>query len=176
MLSGLLSAVALFSTVVRADHLPANLIALGRSERVLAGITIDRTTLAEAEKLYGKPGREDHPDDGDPSRGQRRYFWDRSGVRISAWTWFQPGRESAITAVEIFGSRRADQWKTGRGLYLGATIADVRRVYGQRFLSGRNAKTGNRYLLIQWRDETEMDIDFGAQGRIVKIQLAISVE
>jgi hypothetical protein len=167
---------ALVCPTLSGDHLPENLLAEGPAERLMAGINIEHTTIAEAVKTYGPPKREDHPDPDDPSRGQRSYVWTMAGVRLEVGTWFQPGQESEITSVDISNAGRPPTWKTGRGLFLGGTIADVRRLYGPKFLEGHKVTTNARYVLIQWRDGSEMHIDFGKDERIVHIYLSASLE
>lgn len=158
-----------------ADHLPPNLISRTAPERTLGFITLEQTTVGDLVKRYGKPEVKSYPDDGDASRGERSYDWQLADCRLSVGTWFQPGKETAVTSVEVWGGKASHECSTGNGLSLGASMADLRRIYG-RFQQGRKSTDQSLYALVEFRDESQADIDFDHADKVNHIQLRTSVE
>ena len=159
-----------------ADHLPANLISPTPPERKLGVITLEKTTISDLVGRYGNPVEtKNHTDDKDSTRGERSYSWRLAGCKLSVWTWFYPGHESVVTAVEVWGEQPSQDCSTSRGLALGSSMSDLQKIYG-RFQHGRKTTDHTLYALVEWRDETQADVDFNHNDRISHIQLRTSVE
>ncbi|MGA7414303.1 MAG: hypothetical protein WBW33_27790 [Bryobacteraceae bacterium] len=71
-------------------------------------------------------------------------------------------------AVDVSGNPNP-MTKTGRGLELGQTLNDLKRVYGSRF-----RKRGDD-VIVQWQDGTEMRAKL-LDNRIVSLVLIAKVE
>jgi hypothetical protein len=164
------------TTSCSADHLAANLISPTPPERKLGVITLEKTTISDLVARYGKPVEtKNHTDDSDSTRGERSYSWRLTGCKLSVWTWFYPGHESAVTAVEVWGEKPTRDCSTSQGLSLGASISDLHKIY-DRFQHGRKSTEHTLYALVEWRDQTQADVDFNQKDRINHIQLRTSVE
>lgn len=176
--SFLLTCLTLFSALAWADHLPASMVAIGKPEHVLAGISIaDNETIANIIKRLGKPDKFSVTNaDYQSGSGERSYEWNRSGVRLRIGTEYQTDAktkkiiESPPLFVDVWGEQRGGFGFTGRGLSLGAHRARIQTIYGARFQSDVHSVT------IQWKDETTLTIDFDNDGRIVHMKLEVAVE
>ena len=62
----------LLGATARADHLPDNLLAGGRPEKVLAGIHLDRSKLSDVVRAHGEPSKVEGDD----------YYWEKEGWRL----------------------------------------------------------------------------------------------
>jgi len=172
----LVSAISLFSPTLLADHLPPALISHTTPEAAVGSIKLDKTSAQEMVKRLGEPSEiANHTDDKDVTRGERSYIWRLRDCKLKAWTWFQPGKESPITAVDVWGHKPNQECTTGNGLKLGASLGDLQHLYG-RFQQGRNANTHLLYVHTEWPNGTEADIDFDAAGKINHIQIGIDTE
>jgi hypothetical protein len=159
-----------------ADHLPPNLISLTTPERRLGVVTLEKTTVFDLVVRYGRPiETKNYTDDRDSSRGERLYSWKLTGCKFGVWTWFYPGHESPVTAVEVWGDQPSRDCSTSQGLTLGESMVDLEKIYG-RFQHGRKSTDHNLYALVEWRDETQADVDFNHNNRISHIQLRTSAE
>jgi len=144
------------------------------SETVLSGLDISKATIDEAIERLGRPS--------DVS------FTPRSGTTSSTWVyeWQTKVSRLKITVVEYWITpkiMKIDVWgtaaesrvdKTGRGLRLGDTVDDARRIYRLRsyfgttlpepsgsFLSGLN---GSNFGPI-------LEVNFNSDGKINHMQL-----
>jgi hypothetical protein len=159
-----------------ADHLPANLISPTTPERRLGFMTLEKTTVSDLVTRYGKPTEiKNHTEDNDLTRGERSYSWRLADCKLRVWTWFYPGHESAVTAVDVWGNRPSQGCSTSRGLSLGSSMADLRKTYG-RFQHNRKSTDHTLYALVEWRDGTQADVDFNHNNKVSHIQLSTSVE
>ncbi len=154
-----------------ADHLPENKLARGRADTVLSGVDVYKTPMTKAIAELGKPAKVTDV----PSWG-RDYDWQREGTRLQLGTWNDKGDESVPYSAEVWGAKPAGSIGiTGRGLKLGDTLADVRRIYGGRFIKAKH-NDGTFHLTIQWEDETTLDLDFDKTGHINHMQLEAEIE
>lgn len=156
---------------VFADHIPENLVAKGKSEKTIAGIKLMGFTLKRIKKFYGNPTKVD----GD------NYYWNKSGVVLHVMMaigstfengkWVKVGSEY-IGYVEISGKQNLAQiCKTGAGLSLGATVADVRSVYGKKYQVRRSTNRQSSKIFIEWKDGVSMEVYFDNEGKINKLSL-----
>jgi hypothetical protein len=160
-----------------ADHLSGAQVALGHFETRLGPIWLEHTTKNDLIKLYGPPSEEKTlPDDQDSSRGERLYFWNINGSKLGVRTWFQPKGESSIDSAEVWGTKALKWARTGKGLKIGDSEADLKRIYGRRFQSGRRKGDNILYIFIQWANGTEIHVDFSPQNKISHIQIAAPIE
>jgi hypothetical protein len=156
-----LALVALLSAFSFADHLPANLIARGKPETLLCGIDVNHATLSEVKKRFATPlSYKTYPE----TEEAAEIVWDQEGSRIHATI----NADNVAYAVEVSG-KPSPIAKTGRGLALGQSSADIARFYGTRF-----RQRGNN-ITLQWDDGTELRVRLTA-GRISSLQLIADVE
>lgn len=158
-----------------ADHLPPSLISHASPERILGIVTLEQTTIGDLVKRYGKPEIKNYPEGRDAKRGERSYYWQLADCRLSVGTWFQPGIESAVTSVEVWGGEASHECSTGEGLSLGASMPNLQKIYGH-FQQGRKSTDHTLYALVEFRDGTQADVDFDHADRVNHIQLRTSVE
>ncbi len=151
----------LFPAVVFADHLPANKVAAGRAESTLAGINIHKSRAKELIEKFGKPDSyKKYPE----TEEQGEIVWKKDGAVIHATI----NVDEVAYAVVVSGKPNAST-RTGAGLELGGSLADLEKVYGRRF--GRRGDV----VTVQWRDGTEMRVTLTG-GRIATILLLAEVE
>jgi hypothetical protein len=176
--------VALAATIVScalsaiADHLPAEKQARGKPEHVLAGVNVYRGKVADAVRRFGNGRVENHSDSDYPAgSGERTYRWQINGVRLQLATVFRTDWktrrliEGPPQVVDVWGDSPADRaTSTGAGLSLGGTLADVIRLHGRQFERGEN------WVIVQWRDETTLVVDFNGSGRITHMHLEASID
>jgi hypothetical protein len=190
----ILTAVAAFNFMmvvpVAADHLEGKQQAIGKQERILSGIDIYKTTIAEVIKMYGKPAsRRDLPVKGvkDGVGGYRDYIWEFNGLRLLAATGYHNDKESGVYSVDVWGAApQGDLGKTAHGLALGSTLEQQKALYGDRFFvsstygkklpSGPDTKGKVKSVLLQWRDGTQLVIDYDSKGRVSHMQLSADIE
>jgi hypothetical protein len=154
-------ALILFCGMVLADHLPENLVARGKAENMLSGIDVYRSRVSDLLERLGKPVTYDkYP----KTEEAAEIVWDKAGSKIHATI----NIDDIAYAVTVSGKPSAIT-TTGRGLGLGQTVADVKRIYGNRLM-----KRGNR-VIVQWQDGTEMRALF-ANSRIISLTLIAAVE
>jgi hypothetical protein len=142
----------------------------GESEATLAGVTLNRTTVSDLKKRVPAPLSVKTYSPGSASV----VAWEEAGLRISVSFAGQLASAVAVTGKSTPAS------KTGRGLALGRSIADLERIYGRfcRIDDGRN------YYILRWSDGTELrahvphaNFDHpAAKERIASLELLASVE
>jgi hypothetical protein len=153
--------IVLLSSFSFADHLPANLIARGEPETLLCDIDVTHTTLSDLKKRFATPlSYKTHPE----TEEAAEIIWVQEGSRVHATI----NADNIAYAVEVSG-KPSQIAKTGRGLALGQSSADVKRIYGPRF-----RKRGTN-ITLQWKDGTELRVLLTA-GRISSLELIASVE
>ena len=141
-----------------ADHLPPSLVARGRPEHVLAGIDVYKTSVDSLMTKFGKPvSFKKYPQ----TEESGEVVWQLGGSNVHACMI----ADGTAYAVEVSGapSELAD---TGKGLKLGANLAEAERVYGTRFL-----RRGDQ-VTFQWSDETELRLHFA--GKQIQSMLLIA--
>ena len=153
--------VVLLSGLGFADHLPDNLIQRGKSDTLLCDIDVYHTTLADVKTRFGAPlSFKNYPE----TIAAAEIIWEQEGSRVHVWI----NADNAVEAVNVSG-KPSPIAKTGRGLALGQSLADVRRIYGTRF------RQRGDDILLQWEDETELRIHLTA-GRITSLELVADEE
>jgi hypothetical protein len=90
--------------------------------------------------------------------------WDKDGSKIHATI----NVDNIAYAVDVGGRPNATA-KTGRGLQLGQTLKDLKRIYGLRFV-----RRGNE-VILQWHDGTELRAML-VDSVIVSLTLVAAVE
>lgn len=173
-----------------ADHLEGNQQALGEPEHLLSGIDVRNSTIAEIIKIYGEPtSKRDIPAEGvrDGVGGERNYIWESNGLKFGVWTGYHNEKESGINSVDVWGNAaKGVLGMTGRGLSLGSTIQQQKTIYGDRFFvsstfgkmlpSGPDPRGTVKSVLLEWRDGTQMVIDYDSNGHISHMQLSADIE
>jgi hypothetical protein len=148
-------------TPVMSDHLPQDLLAKGEAEKTLCGIDVNKSHASDLLARFGKPiTYEKYP----ATKDAAEITWNRGGSRIHVYV----NIDNVTYGVEISGSPASDA-TTGRGLSLGQTLADLKRVYGGRF-----EHNGSK-ITIQWQDGTELRATL-LKGRISRLMLVAPVE
>lgn len=137
------------------DHLPSNKVARGKPESTVAGFDIYRTHLKQVFAVLGKPVKMTETPETSDVVGVKDCEWHRDGLilQVSATTY---KGEDSLTSIEVTGTNVHSRFgRTGRGLHLGDTLADVRRIYGSRVLRS-NTKDRGILIEIQWEDSSEL--------------------
>ena len=162
-----------------ADHFPPSDIAIGKAEPLLGGISIHNDTVASVMVRMGQPDKfeESTSRDYPLGSGERRYEWNRDGIRLRMGTEFYTDKkamtlvESPPIVVDIWGQHGGGKLGiTGSGLSIGDGLAKVKKLYGDR------SQTDPHSVTIQWKDETTLSIDFSNDGHITHMQLFASQE
>ena len=165
------------ASIAFGDHLPATLQASGVPEGQLGPVRLEYTSKNDLVKIYGPPLEDKtFPDDHDKSRGERSYIWKVDGQKFGVGTWFRPQGESAIDSAQVWKGQGENALMTGRGLKVGNSLSDVRRIYGKRFKLGRRIDTKRLYIFLQWRNGTELHVDFGPDDRVDHMLLIAPLE
>jgi hypothetical protein len=158
-----------------ADHPPPSEIAIGKAEHLLGGISIHKDTVASVMMRMRAPEKFRESTSSDLS-GERSYEWNRDGIRLRMGTEFYTDKkamtlvESPPIVIDIWGQHEAKVGLTGAGLSIGGDLAKVKKLYGDRF------QTGTHSIIIEWKDETTLSVDFSNDGRITHMQLLASQE
>ena len=158
---GWVMVLTLCSATALADHLPPAMVARGRAEHVLAGIDVYKTSVDSLMTRFGKPvSFKKYPQ----TEESGEVVWQLKGSTVHA----SMNADGTAYAVEVSGapSEVAD---TGRGLKLGASLADAERMYGTRSL-----RRGDQ-VTYQWSDETELRLHLVGK-RIQSMLLIANVE
>ena len=117
--------VSILSSIALCEHLPANLIARGKTETILCGVDVYHSTLAGLKGRFGAPTRfEEYP----KTEEAAEITWDKEGSIIHATI----NADHIAYAVELSG-KLSSLAQTGSGLKLGQSLIDLRRIYGSRF-------------------------------------------
>jgi hypothetical protein len=176
LIASLLS-IYLFVPVIRADHLPLKDQAKGEPEQMLALVILGRTRVSDVIKLYGKPSelsKEPNPPDLKVV-DTYHYYWTKGSTKLHLLVYggAEVKGNEYIAMIEVEGSPSSGQLvRTGRGLKLGDSLRDVRRIYGPRY-KVRNIPSLNIHdVMIQWRKaEFSLVAELDAKGRIKKMSL-----
>jgi hypothetical protein len=161
----LISIALLLCSSVRADHLPENLLAGGKPEKVLASIHLERSRLSDVIRAHGEPSKIEGDD----------YYWEKGGWKLHLVIYRGSGIKNSeyIAMIEVEGAnvpRGVD--KTGRGLRLGDTISAVRRIYGRKFKERKLPKLQIHDVMVQWRrEEVSLVAELDGRGRIKNLRL-----
>jgi len=142
----------------RADHLPTNILARGKPETKLAGISLtERNKLADVIKLYGRPTKvktwkSDNPD----VSTSYDYYWIRASLHLHVLVERLPRKIPnweyvSFIAVDSGTSRKIG--RTGKGLRIGDYLRDLKRIYGHRLKIRDIPKLRIHDVMIQWHSE-----------------------
>ncbi len=164
------------SVVFRADDLPDRLRAKGSSDATLAGIDVYKSAVKKVIAKLGQPTRViDVPNTG-PAAGGRDYEWQKGSLKLVCGTWNDKGQDSVCYSVEVWATDSSSKiGMTGRGLTLGATLADIHRIYGQKVLLSK-LDGGEVQVTVQWHDDTTLYLFMNKNGRVNHIHLLASTE
>jgi hypothetical protein len=162
---GLFIVVLLLGATARADHLPENLLARGRPEKMLASVHLNRSKLSDVVRAHGKPSKVEGDD----------YYWVKNGWTLHLLVYRGDGivHGEYIAMIEIEGSNVPRSiGRTGGGLRLGDTIFALRRIYGKRFKERTLPKINIHDVMVQWRkEEVSLVAKFDRHGKINNLQL-----
>jgi hypothetical protein len=141
-----------------------------RSETVLSGIDMRHGTIDQAIAKLGKPSRVILP--------KRSYEWDKK----TCWMRIIALDDGRIEKIDVRGtSPDSEIGATGRGLKLGASIADARHIYSPLHSRGNVPENADRIPVgpvalppDHCRSAPTLEIDFDQQGDVDHMQLATS--
>ena len=163
------------SRISLADHLPANLQASGKPEKIIAGVHLDRITLSEVIKVYGKPNRVIKQNITDIAESMYDYYWERDGVLLIITAHPEPKARKGwhVYLIAVEGSNpRSMMGRTGRGLKLGDSKTAIKNIYGARYSENHLPQESIHEIMVQWRsDETSLIAELDRRGKIKKISL-----
>lgn len=110
------------------------------------------------------------------------YEWNLGGITLWVATMFPERHNGAagehVHAVRISGSRSPGA-ATGAGIRLGDSMADLLRVYGNRYQTIHRdelSKTSLAVCFVFARDESELCPGFNDKGQIITLELSAAVE
>ena len=162
----------------RADHLLETLLAKGKPEVELARINLETSTLEDVIRHYGPPTQEVGAQNNPNWTG---YIWElpRAKLEVSV------DRDQTGTQIDniyIAGTIEGKDGLTGRGLKLGDTLTDLKRIYGNVFklsapnknpshtrdlFTGVQEKNEYQVATIQWQSwDFTLRVGFNAAGTI----------
>jgi hypothetical protein len=142
------------------------------SETVLAGIDVHKNTIAQAIEQFGKPSRVAVTPGTDTTFPVGVYEWvtRTSSLRITV----DEDAGKKIMSIDVVGEDRTfGMGTTGRGLRLGDTIGNARRIYGLRPYFGATLPDNNGIpgMFIGNDFEPHLQIDFDKVGKVNHIKL-----
>ena len=117
----------------------------GQPERTLAGVTVNRSTLSDLKKRVPAPLRLKTYS---PGSGVSSITWNDGGTRIYV------SFTGQVARVVAGGGEPTSASKTGRGLALGQSAADLERIYGSYYRS----RSRDYYYFLRWDDGTELRV------------------
>lgn len=171
-------ALAHYSSVTNADHLPEDLLAGGQPETVLAGIDLTSTTYKKIVRLYGKPTKQQKVPN---NPGWTGYIWELPGAKLEV-----DAQGEEITGVYVEGTATGRIGSTGRGLKLRGDIESIRRIYGSKFedfprrsyaatrMDFMGVSSALRRITIQWKSQDfTLTIGLDDQGKISALWLLL---
>jgi hypothetical protein len=141
-----------FASAGRADHLADRLKASGKPEMTLAGIRLtERTRLKDVIRLYGKPTRMKAWESSDPGfSSSYDYYWVKRALNLRVVVERLPGLES-VGSIEVNEGTGGKIGRTGKGLRIGQSLNDLRRLYGHRYSLRDIPKLKIHDVMLQWR-------------------------
>ncbi len=84
---------------------------------------------------------------------------------------------SKAYAVDVWGKKpRSEIGITGQGLALGDRLSKIEALYGKKYDKQKITKDEHTFVLIQWKDGTQLSIDFDKNEKISHMQLIAEVE
>jgi len=126
--------------------------------------------------ILSKLGKPDRIDPRPTDKVNVTYKWSRGPLTILVSAYQMEGYlDRNPVWIEVSGSDPDGFCTTGRGLKLGGSLVDVRRLYGTRY-GIRQISRGKRVLTIEWSTEPSIDIDLSRDGRIIRINSAGVIE
>jgi hypothetical protein len=174
----LLASLIGFVSPSRADHLPDNLQARGAPETTLAAIHLtDRTKLADVIKLYGQPTKVSGSEETDPNiASSYHYYWVRPGLNLHVLVERLPRKIPGweyVSLVEVDSGTSRKIARTGKGLKVGDSLKDLKRIYGYRFKVRDIPKLKIHDVMIQWhREEYSLVATLDRRNRITSLRLS----
>jgi hypothetical protein len=183
-----LGVVLLSGALAGADHLPANLLAKGKRDTVLAGIDLASSNPDEVRRKFGPPTKTVKAPN---NPGWTGYLWQASNTLLEVEVTKGKTRDyvDTVTVVRRNGETPTSVWTipppmTGRGLKLGDTIAELTMVYGSKFKFSKQAKVpvdtdpflavaGSETAVVQWAQlEFTLTAGFDEHGQIIALRLS----
>ena len=160
--------IGFFVSVSHADHLATKDQAKGKPEKVLAGINLDRSKIADVIKLYGKPSNVTKEPSIPNVVDTSHYYWMKGSAKLHVVVY-----GNYIALIEVEGSPGAGQiGRTGRGLKIGDDLADVRRIYGPKYKVRNIPERQIHDVEIQWRtEEYSLVAELNSKGTIKSLSL-----
>jgi hypothetical protein len=153
--------------IAKADHLPKELLALGKAETILAGINLKTSTLKDAIRMYGKASCKQE------GSGGVGCVWQFSHAKLVIGA--QSESKANIEYIYIEGIDTRKLLSTGRGLRLGDDSAKLKRIYGSRYHQGESDGWDLKKRMtvaIQWASEDfSLTVQFNDQGKIISMWL-----
>ncbi|MBV9494281.1 MAG: hypothetical protein JOZ54_08540 [Acidobacteria bacterium] len=170
--------LSFFALQAFADHAPEWLMSKAKPETTVAGIEVGVSTVADAEKLYGRTYKSKAlVEDGT----ETEYVWQLPLSEIHVTTMHPRDRavgKQIIYAVEIrqrAGKRSTA--RTGAGVMMGEDLDSLVRAYGARYMTRwRKLATESEVVTFIFSNETELSVGFSDEGTITSMLLVESQE
>lgn len=154
---------------VHADPIPKDKVASGKIDDIVCGIKVTDGNLKTSEAKLGK-GKFAGKDELTKS-----YRWNKGGLQIEI---FYSKDDGSIKRVDLKGADTAGVCKTGRGLQLGQTLDDTRKLYG-RFYNEEVAPDGAITAVAVWSENEDLFVNMWFQKdshKISKIEVQYMLE
>lgn len=138
--------------------------ARGKPDTVLSGIDVCNTPMWKVFAKLGKPDRIEHPGN------EPDFIWEQGGVKliVSEYAYLEG---LVPNFVQVSGKAPVGPiGRTGRGLALGASLADIRQIYGRHFPV--DVYRGVRHVSVLWKDSGDaLYITLDKNNRVDRIEL-----
>lgn len=166
-----------------ADHLPEHLLATGKPETTLAGISLKTAKWSDVIRRYGHPTREERAPNNPTWTG---YVWELPHAKLEVGV-DRGGSSTRIEDIYVEGTANGRVGSTGRGLRLGAGLEALKRIYGNRFelhtlrndpsekrMEFSGVTVADQRATLQWRsEEFTLTVGFDAQGKVIAMWLIL---
>jgi hypothetical protein len=178
------SLLVVISVTAVADHLPETLMARGKLETTLAKVNLETGSVDEVLKRLGPPTRKITAPNNPYWAG---YVWDSPTTRLEVEVTHSKTRQF-LGGVTVVRMKPADassdaSESTGRGLKLGDTLDDLKRIYGPKLQLVKQENIpadtapflytpGSELAIVQWKSlDFTLTAGLDDQGRILALSL-----
>lgn len=160
-----------------AEHLADEIPAVGRPETRLAGIHLtEYTKLATVIRLYGKPTRVKAWKSDDPKiSSQYECYWVRAGLNLRVVVNCPANddpKNGVVGLISADAGTSRNIARTGRGLRIGQSLSDLRRLYGHRYKLSYIPRHNIHDVSLAWRQkEYTLIATLNRHNRITSLSL-----
>lgn len=167
-LAAFVVAGSLIACPALADHLPDDKLAAGKPETTLCGFDPYNTLLKD---ILAKLGEPEFVRPTPSDKINVTYHWSRGPLQIQVNAYQVDGYlDRPPVYIEVAGRDPDGFCRTGRGLALGSSLGDLRKIYGTRY-GVRSTGDGRHTVTLQWPDLATLFVRFDKAGRVQSVNL-----